>query len=188
MQTPAVNLRAHFGCLLVGSRHRPWTSGVHGDVASGARQAMPTSGVVAQAVLFAGFRFCTWWKYLAAVWMAGDVVCGVVLPASPQDPHPAGGNAAQCTVGSLTGGAGGFIQHSGPVRVVADGDEGPPVDGVAHPFVGGVAEPHLTWPGPAGYARVTGASSFGVLLLGGGWVVFVVFLLSWWGLGVMWIS
>jgi hypothetical protein len=75
--------------------------------------------------------------------VTGDVVCGVVLPAPPEDPHPAGGDAAQCAVVSLTGGAGGFIQGPGPVRVVADGDEGPPVDGVAHSFVGGVAEPHL---------------------------------------------
>jgi hypothetical protein len=122
--------------------------GLHGVAGvRGLRQAMRASGAVGRAVLCAGF--CVWWSAWPTVGMAGDVVCGVVLPPSPEDPYPPGGDAARCAV-SLTGGTGGFIQGPDPVRVVADGDEGSPVDGVTHSFVRGVAEPHL--PAPAGGA------------------------------------
>src|SRR5215218_475666 len=78
--------------------------------------------------------------------VAGRVVAGVIGPASPQDPHPTGAEATQRPVLALATCPGSFVNDLGP-GVLADGDEGPPVDDVPHPPVSGVAEPHL--PGPA---------------------------------------
>src|SRR4051794_39217021 len=71
----------------------------------------------------------------------GGVVGGVVDPAAPEDAGPACAEAAQRAVVKLAAGSGLLVGVAGPV-VLPDTDERPPVDGVAHPLVRGVAETH----------------------------------------------
>jgi hypothetical protein len=61
-------------------------------------------------------------------------------PATPHDPDPAGAKTAQHPVLALAAGSASVVDGLGP-RVLAGGDEHPPVDHVPQPSIGGVAEP-----------------------------------------------
>jgi hypothetical protein len=62
MQTPAVNLWAHFGCLLRAGGIVRGPVGSAEKQGQGLRQAMLNPGVMATSVLPAGFRFCARWS------------------------------------------------------------------------------------------------------------------------------
>lgn len=88
------------------------------------RQVKLRAASNAQAMLCAGFRSGPG-ECRGAVVITADVVGGVVLPATPYAPSPAGGDPAQCAEYP----SGGFIGGSGPARVVPDGDQAPTIDG-----------------------------------------------------------
>ena len=74
--------------------------------------------------------------------MTGGVVGAVVGPAAPQDPSPAGAETAQGPVLALAAAPCVLVDDLRP-GIFAAGHEGPPVDGVSHSPVCGIAEPDL---------------------------------------------